>query len=109
MEAVYPSPNAAADLSIIPEANEQPSSSVSRFKSDFTVNAVIGQGGFGKIYLCTSRWDGMQYAVGESMGGDDQIKEIVLEKEDMENRKFLREVRMLALMKNKYIVRYNSV
>ena len=51
----------------------------------------------------------MQYAVGESMGGDDQIKEIVLEKEDMENRKFLREVRMLALMKNKYIVRYNSV
>ena len=38
-----------------------------------------------------------------------QIKEIVLEKEDLENRKFLREVRMLALMKNKYIVRYNSV
>lgn len=36
-------------------------------------------------------------------------RRIVLEKEDLENRKFLREVRMLALMKNKYIVRYNSV
>ena len=27
----------------------------------------------------------------------------------MKNRKFLREVRVLALMKNRYIVRYNSV
>ena len=51
---------------------------------------------------CNTRW-------GERGCGDAQIKEIVLEKEDLENRKFLREVRMLALMKNKYIVRYNSV
>ena len=51
---------------------------------------------------CSTRW-------GERDWDDAQIKEIVLEKEDLENRKFLREVRMLALMKNKYIVRYNSV
>lgn len=60
----------ANKLAVVPETEEAPTNSVSRFKSDFIVNSVIGRGGFGSIYLCTSRWDGMQYAVRES-GGDE--------------------------------------
>ena len=60
----------ANELAVVPETDEAPTNSVSRFKSDFIVNSVIGRGGFGSIYLCTSRWDGMQYAVIES-GGDE--------------------------------------
>lgn len=63
-ETAIPSPDAVTGLSVIPETNEQRASSVSRFKSDFTVNSEIGEGGFGTIFLCTNRWDGMQYAVG---------------------------------------------
>ena len=74
-------------------------SSSSRFKEEFIENRVIGRGGYGLIMLCTHRLDGMQYAV----------KEINLTNTDVENKKILREVHMLALMKNKYICRYNSV
>lgn len=62
-ETAVPSLDAVTGLSVIPETNEQRASSVSRFKSDFTVNSEIGEGGFGTIFLCTNRWDGMQYAV----------------------------------------------
>ena len=60
---------AANELAVVPETEEAPTNSVSRFKSDFIVNSVIGRGGFGSIYLCTSRWDGMQYAVRGSERG----------------------------------------
>ena len=63
------------------------------------MNRIIGQGGYGLIMLCTHRLDGMQYAV----------KELCLDNTEVENKKILREVHMLALMKNRYICRYNSV
>lgn len=74
-------------------------SSSSRFSEEFIVNRIIGRGGYGLIMLCTHRLDGMQYAV----------KEICLDNTEVENKKILREVHMLALMKNRYICRYNSV
>ena len=63
------------------------------------MNRVIGRGGYVLIMLCTHRLDGMQYAV----------KELCLDNTEVENKKILREVHMLALMKNRYICRYNSV
>ena len=82
------------------EVEETPRNSLptGRFKTDFIVNKVIGHGGFGLITLCTHRLDGMQYA----------IKEIWLEDNEEENKKILREVKMLAFLKNKYTVRYYS-
>ena len=91
-------PQATEDPPVVDMPPEiQPSSS--RFKEEFIENRVIGRGGYGLIMLCTHRLDGMQYAV----------KEINLTNTDVENKKILREVHMLALMKNKYICRYNSV
>lgn len=36
----------------------------SRFMNDFIIERSIGKGGYGTVFLCRHRWDGMQYAVG---------------------------------------------
>lgn len=92
-------PQHAAEISPEMEMPSDIQPSSSRFKEEFIENRVIGRGGYGLIMLCTHRLDGMQYAV----------KEINLTNTDVENKKILREVHMLALMKNKYVCRYNSV
>ena len=98
-ESIKVHPQPAEENSPVMEMSSDIQPSSSRFKEEFIENRVIGRGGYGLIMLCTHRLDGMQYAV----------KEINLTNTDVENRKILREVHMLALMKNKYICRYNSV
>ncbi|RLN51559.1 hypothetical protein BBJ29_001233 [Phytophthora kernoviae] len=71
----------------------------SRFVNEFEEISAIGKGGFGKVMLAENRLDGRKYA----------IKRVGLNLKNQTSKtlqKFLREVKILALLDHTNIVRY---
>lgn len=71
----------------------------SRFANEFEEISAIGKGGFGQVILAENRLDGRQYA----------IKRVGLHLKNQTSKtlqKFLREVKILALLDHPNIVRY---
>lgn len=71
----------------------------SRFANEFVKISLIGEGGFGQVVLAENRLDGRKYA----------IKRVGLYLKNQTSKtlqKFLREVKILALLDHPHIVRY---
>jgi serine/threonine protein kinase len=66
----------------------------SRYNNEFTEISLLGTGGFGQVWKVINKLDGMEYA----------IKKVLLESVDFE--KITREVKLLARLSNKNVVRY---
>ncbi len=69
---------------------------VSRFVSDFEALQCLGKGGFGVVFECKNNIDDNRYAV----------KRIKLPCVEEAKKKVMREVKCLAKLDHKYIVRY---
>ncbi|KAF9353081.1 hypothetical protein BGX34_011807 [Mortierella sp. NVP85] len=69
----------------------------SRYKSDFEEMEFLGRGGFGEVVKARNKLDGRYYA----------IKKVKLNpKDNMTNRKILREVTTLSRLHHQFVVRY---
>ncbi|KAF9926747.1 hypothetical protein FBU30_003741 [Linnemannia zychae] len=69
----------------------------SRYKSDFEEIEFLGRGGFGEVVKARNKLDGRYYA----------IKKIKLDpKDNVTNRKILREVTTLSRLHHQFVVRY---
>lgn len=67
----------------VPVASVAPAVRASRYESDFEEVRMLGEGGFGEVWMCANQLDDQQYA----------IKKIRLDpKDEAMNRKMLREV-----------------
>lgn len=75
-----------------------PTDSDSRFKVDFEPSEELGRGGFGVVYKCKHKMDGIDYAV----------KRIKLPMKVTGREKVMREVKALAQLDHPNIVRYFS-
>jgi serine/threonine protein kinase len=67
-----------------------------RYLSEFEEIELIGEGGFGKVYKVRHKLDGNIYA----------IKKAVVNYEDLNDRKILKEVSLLSKLNHPNIVRY---
>lgn len=91
----------SADLSTPPNEEEVlfPFVCQSRFANEFQELSALGKGGFGQVTLAENRLDGRKYA----------IKRVGLNLKNQTSKtlqKFLREVKILALLDHSNIVRY---
>ncbi|KAF9914658.1 hypothetical protein BX616_007846, partial [Lobosporangium transversale] len=85
----------------INQLNRSPSTSgrnlYSRYRSDFEEIEFLGRGGFGEVVKARNKLDGRFYA----------IKKIKLDpKDNVTNRKILREVTTLSRLHHQFVVRY---
>ena len=69
---------------------------VSRFKTDYEPVSCLGAGGFGVVFESTNKLDDVHYAV----------KRVRLPVNEAAKRKVMREVKCLAKLDHKHIVRY---
>lgn len=67
-----------------------------RYLAEFEEMDLIGEGGFGKVYKVRHKLDGNIYA----------IKKAVVNYEDLNDRKILKEVSLLSKLNHPNIVRY---
>ena len=79
------------------DARDSSVPSASRYRLEFEELHILGEGGFGAVFLCRNRLDGQCYA----------IKKIRLDPDNHEaNRKMLREVKTLSGLHHQSVVRY---
>jgi len=82
------------DYDFEPEYKQQQS----RYKLDFEQLEQVGEGGAGRVFKAKNRFDGIIYA----------IKKVRLSKRDEEeNERIMREVKVISRLNHQYIVRYN--
>lgn len=87
LEGIFVDPNKVFDFNL------------SRYKSEFVENGILGSGGYGSVYRARNKIDGQEYA----------IKRIPLSTSDQKNCKvMLREVKILASLNHANIVRYHN-
>jgi serine/threonine protein kinase len=72
----------------------------SRYHTDFEERRMLGEGGFGEVWMCRNRLDDQKYA----------IKKIRLDPQNLAlNKKMLREVKTLSGLHHQNVVRYFQV
>lgn len=69
-----------------------------RYQVDYEEVEMIGEGGFGRVYRCRNRIDSNIYAV----------KKMVINYNDPQSRKLLKEVALLSKLNHPNIVRYHQ-
>lgn len=77
---------------------QRPASSTSRLVADFEMVCTLGTGEFGTVYRARNKKDRCEYA----------IRRIYLPRPESEKEKVFREVRALANLDMRFIVRYYS-
>ncbi|XP_014483949.1 PREDICTED: eukaryotic translation initiation factor 2-alpha kinase-like [Dinoponera quadriceps] len=87
--------NKSADDTINDE-NENINNFISRYLTDFTPVDCLGRGGYGVVFQAKNKLDGCQYA----------IKRIALPNTEYPRERVMREVRALAKLDHRNIVRY---
>lgn len=98
IEASHRHPSAPVELLKwlwkIPSGVSTTHASTGRYQQEFIEGKLLGSGGFASVFLCRKKLDGRISA----------IKKVVMHKN--ETKKVLREVRMLANLNHKNVVRY---
>jgi len=90
-------PAAGRDISVSTPSADLGLPSASRYRQEFEELSILGEGGFGAVFLCRNRLDGQCYA----------IKKIRLDPDnDLSNKKMLREVKTLSGLHHQSVVRY---
>ena len=85
------------EASALTPASARGVTSASRYRQEFEELHILGEGGFGAVFLCRNRLDGQCYA----------IKKIRLDPDnDLLNKKMLREVKTLSGLHHQSVVRY---
>lgn len=74
----------------------RPHNARGRYLAEFEEIELIGEGGFGKVYKVKHKLDGNIYA----------IKKAIVNYEDLNDRKILKEVSLLSKLNHPNIVRY---
>ncbi|KAF2761649.1 kinase-like protein [Pseudovirgaria hyperparasitica] len=77
----------------------------SRYEKDFEQIAVLGKGGYGKVFKCRHKLDGMDYAIKQIVLSPGKVQQIQ-DRGETELNHILAEIRTIARLDHPNIVRY---
>lgn len=97
--------HAELPLVLQPYVDLHPVFNSSRYNRDFIVLGVLGKGGYGQVFKCMHRLDGMTYAIKQIVVSPARINKIQ-SKGQTELDEVLKELRTVARLEHPNIVRY---
>ncbi len=83
----------------------------SRYRSEFNEISRLGKGGFGTVFKCSNALDGREYAIKKVLintgaSSHQQSEKVITKKFSRKLQRVLREVKILAMLDHKNVVRY---